>query len=247
MVEKYIRESPLAEIAARLGQQENTIAVRLHRGKLALHKVLTTHLRGEAIDLGLIPASDGGWQETRLWCVECGQHRLLGSFDNLAGNLFLRCPACYNQHGQEFNHTECLKSVFGPVKGFKPALSRLMTWADSFYLPGLKAGVVTCSRCNHQIQPRLRFSPHPFPFVDASCPACGGTNTHSLCAHALGLPEGQQFWREYPRLRTLPYRQAEVDGHPASITTLESVEGTARFEVILALDTFTLLQVIKRP
>lgn len=247
LIAKYISDAPLTEIAAHLGLSENTVAVRLHRGKLALHKVLTTHLRSEAAGLGLIPPEDDGWQETRLWCVECGQHRLLGNFDTVAGSLFLRCPACYDQHGQDFNHTESLRRVFGPVKGFKPALSRLMTWADSFYLPGLKAGVISCSRCNQQIQPRLCFTPYPFPFIDASCPACGGLNTHSLCAHALGLPEGQQFWREHPRLRTLPYRQVEVEGHPASITTFESVTGSARFEVILALDTFTLLRVITRP
>jgi RNA polymerase sigma-70 factor (ECF subfamily) len=59
LIEKYIAGSPLAEIAARLGLAENTIAVRLHRGKLALRKLLTTHLRSEAMELGLIPTGPG--------------------------------------------------------------------------------------------------------------------------------------------------------------------------------------------
>src|SRR5690348_589690 len=64
LVEKYIDELPLGEIAGRLGLSTGAVAVRLHRGRLALHRVLTTDLRQAADDYGLATPANDGWQET---------------------------------------------------------------------------------------------------------------------------------------------------------------------------------------
>ena len=66
---------------------------RLRRGKLALRRILTTDLRDEAVSQGLIAPDDAGWQQTRLWCADCGERRLLGRFGE-AGDLQLDCPSC---------------------------------------------------------------------------------------------------------------------------------------------------------
>src|SRR6185437_6882106 len=42
LIERYVLESPLAEVAARLGVQTSVAAMRLQRGKLALRRVLET-------------------------------------------------------------------------------------------------------------------------------------------------------------------------------------------------------------
>jgi RNA polymerase sigma factor (sigma-70 family) len=77
LVQKYIEESPQADVARRLGLTEGAVEARLHRGKLALRRVLTTDLRDDAVAYGLIASSDAGWQETRIWCASCGERRLI--------------------------------------------------------------------------------------------------------------------------------------------------------------------------
>jgi Sigma-70, region 4 len=93
LIQKYIEESPQADVARRLGLTEGAVEARLQRGKLALRRVLTTDLRDEAVAYGLIASSDAGWQETRIWCADCGERRLLGRFGE-AGDLHLDCPSC---------------------------------------------------------------------------------------------------------------------------------------------------------
>src|SRR4051794_3709983 len=68
LVEKYIDDLPLGEIAGRLGLSTGAVAVRLHRGRLALRRVLSTDLRPAAAGYGLGAPADDGWQETRIWC-----------------------------------------------------------------------------------------------------------------------------------------------------------------------------------
>jgi hypothetical protein len=37
------------------------------------------------------------WQQTRIWCPNCGQRRLLGRFDHTTPEYALRCPACIQE------------------------------------------------------------------------------------------------------------------------------------------------------
>src|SRR5918911_548179 len=68
LYEQVVTESPLAETALRLGLSQGAVAMRLQRGKLALHQLLVTEFRREAVGLGLIEETAEAWQETRIWC-----------------------------------------------------------------------------------------------------------------------------------------------------------------------------------
>jgi RNA polymerase sigma-70 factor (ECF subfamily) len=91
LVERLIHESPQAEAAARLGLREGVVAVRLHRGRLALRRLLATELGAEAREYGLTSERDT-LGETRICCPLCGQRRLVGRLDSRTGELLTRCP-----------------------------------------------------------------------------------------------------------------------------------------------------------
>lgn len=237
LIEKYIAESSLDEIADRLGLSANAVAVRLHRGKLALRRVLTIDLHEDAIALGLIAENTSEWQPTRIWCPDCGQQRLIGRLNGAAGELFLRCPVCYAQTGEDTNETNGLSNVLDGVKSFKPAYTRMIHWAHAYYRPGLIAGSAPCTTCGRPVRPHIDLTGKT-PRIDASCWICHLKNTQSLNGHALGTPAGQAFWRAHSRIRTLPERHIDLNGHPAIMTTFESITDSARLEVAFELDTF---------
>jgi hypothetical protein len=66
-------------VALALGLSEGAVEARLHRGKLALRRLLTTELREDAAAYGLVAPERGAWQATRIWCLVCGQRRLWGA------------------------------------------------------------------------------------------------------------------------------------------------------------------------
>jgi RNA polymerase sigma factor (sigma-70 family) len=94
LVERYVGETPLAEAAARLGMSDSGLKARLHRGKLTLRRVLVRDFPDESAAYGILPADTHTGQETRIWCSQCGQARLLGIFDRERGELSLGCPHC---------------------------------------------------------------------------------------------------------------------------------------------------------
>jgi RNA polymerase sigma-70 factor (ECF subfamily) len=246
LIERFVAESPLSEIAARLGLSQGAAAVRLHRGKLALRRVLTTTLHAEAVAHGLVdPASEAAWTETRLWCPDCGRHRLIGRMNSTEGDLSLRCPGCLRQTGIEFQESQGLRREMGGAKGFKTAYNRLAVWADSFYRPGLARGTAACTRCGAAVQPRVlgpreREGGH---YVDASCAICAGANTQSLRGTVLCLAAGRAFWRQHPRIFALPERALEAHGLPALATGFQSLTTAHRLDVVVARDTFRVLDV----
>jgi RNA polymerase sigma factor (sigma-70 family) len=62
LVQRYIEALPQAEVAARLGMTEGAVAVRLHRGKVALRRILA----GELALMDPDSISAQSWQETRI-------------------------------------------------------------------------------------------------------------------------------------------------------------------------------------
>jgi RNA polymerase sigma-70 factor (ECF subfamily) len=66
LVERYVHDSPHAEIAARLGLSADAVSMRLTRGKLLLRRALTAELREEATAYGFYDPDTDGWQETRV-------------------------------------------------------------------------------------------------------------------------------------------------------------------------------------
>ncbi len=79
--------------------------------------------------------------------------------------------------------------------------------------------------------------------VHLRCGSCGPVSWVTLSGLARHLPDARRFWREHPRIRTLPERAVEVDGRSALVTTFESVTEIAKLDVISARDTFEVLGV----
>ncbi len=247
LVERYVHESPQAEIARRLGLSEGAVEARIQRGKLTLRRVLTSDLRQDAAAYGLIPEYDGGWQQTRIWCPICGRCRLTGRFEEDRGQLQLRCARCCGGiWGAITNGGDA--RLFHGIHGFRAALNRVINVAAEHYRLGPVNRTIPCFDCGRRTPirvTRLHQEP-PVPlqgryFVTERCPACGCHSENLLVAHGMYLPEGRRFWRDHPRLVLLPERVVETDGGRALVSGFQDVTGSARLDVALSLDT---LQVI---
>lgn len=248
LVERYIEESSQADIARRLGLTEGAVEARLHRGKVSLHRVLTTHFRDEVASYGLTAPADDGWRETRIWCPGCGRHRLMGHLEPQVGRLRLSCPGCCRAAGG-FGCDTWQPELRGGVTGFKPALSRVLVAGDQYWRGALTAGAAPCMGCGRSnpvgmgspgyIEPWRR-TPHA---VHAACASCGSVVDYSLLALALSTPEARRFWRDNPRVRALPERAVEADGIPALVVHFESVVENAGLDVVCARDSLRVIHV----
>lgn len=259
LVGRYVEESPHAEIAARLGLTEATVAKRLERGKLALRRVLTTDLRQDAAAYGLHPAGAEDWQETRIWCPNCGQRRLTGRFhrEEHTGEFILWCPSCGVDPSVNFSRATTASPKLGEllrdVKGYRPTLARVMRWADNYLRDGLATGKARCVTCNRTASVWVDVGVDALPAalhshrIRLTCEVCGDTLTQSLSGLILTLPAGRKFWRDHQRIRTLQNREIEVGGRMAIVTSVESVTGSARLDVISVSDTFEVLAVYGAP
>jgi RNA polymerase sigma factor (sigma-70 family) len=263
LVARYIEGSPQAEIAARLGMSEGAVAVRLHRGKLTLRRLLVTDFREDAMAYGFVAGEPDGWVETRIWCPRCGQHRLRAWLDRdpREGAFLLRCPRCYPNERDGLN-VVCTYFVDSPgrvsllagVKGWRPMLSRVMADTHNYYREGLPCRTVPCIRCGRPVPIRHWWEPasslHPAMHgIEARCHACHGERApnESLTGLVLDLPEGRRFWRAYPRIRALPEREVEAGGIPALVTAYESIPDGARFTVVSARDTYQIISINGEP
>jgi len=258
LVKRYVEESSIAEVAAQLGLNASAAMMRLQRGKLALRRVLTRELSQELAPYGIHKYGAGQWEETRLWCPYCGRGRILGHFIPNNGGLLLRCPICNVGTGGNMvdNHYAAL---FGYVKTYKPALSRLLAWGETYYYPNLLTHTVPCLHCGRPTTLGLNPSADAPAWVQASYADRQGVYNECECSSPiyrgssqnwasldfliLCLPQGRRFLREHPRMRELPAYEIETDGRPAIVTRFESVTEQAHFEVVSALDTYEALRV----
>jgi RNA polymerase sigma factor (sigma-70 family) len=252
LVEKYIDELPLGEIAGRLGLSTGAVAVRLHRGRLALHHVLTTDLRQEAAGYGLSTAADDGWQETRIWCPICGQRRLSGRFVPSVGELALRCADCTPAPDMYIAYAQLPELMHG-IKSYKPALSRLMSWSDEYYRRRRTGRIVPCLFCGHPAHLRNGLPSdapealHQINPLYITCEHCGETTSTAHAAIALGLPEGQRFWKAHPKIRLQSTAEINSAGSSAIVSSFASLTDSARFDVVTTRDTVEVIGVHTYP
>jgi RNA polymerase sigma factor (sigma-70 family) len=235
LVARFIESLSPAEIASRMGITENNVALRLHRGRGALARVIREEVCSEPDQI------NDTWQETSLWCPTCGKQKLEGKLNTVVGKLYLRCPGCYGRNDEVFNSTDRLPHIIGGVKGFKPAYNRLSKWANDYYLPGLRAGTAPCSMCGRSVTPKWVEDGETYR-IDASCRACGGTNYTNVYGAMFSLPTSQRFWREHPHLHQLPLQHLnEVNGQPAMLVSYECLDTRQRIEAVLGLRTYDFL------
>jgi hypothetical protein len=205
---------------------------------------LVTEFRREAVGLGLIEEAAEGWQETRIWCQGCGRRRLLGRLSSNRREFWLRCPACGN-----YNHAWDAPRrglTWGDLKGFRPMLTRLMSWADPRYRQALSRREFPCLGCGRVLRPRLQRRSPDDPYdveLWARCRACGSSSQTSIAWLALCVPEGLRFFREQQRIRAAGQRAVHVGpaGGPALVTSYETVASRARLDVVSVWDTFEVL------
>lgn len=246
LLARYVDDSPVAEVATRLGLTEGAVAVRLHRGRLALRRVLETKLRDEASAYGLADALAPNWRPTTIWCPHCGQHRLVVQTSQAADSRFwTRCPDCRSAAGAYF--VQVRAPAITP-ESFRRSFFRVVTETGEYFRRTFQNGAARCSRCERQVPVVTHISDgtHLSPgarIVGAWCEDC---NTGCWTYHTemvLYLPAGRRFWQRHKRIRALPEQAIELDGRPALVTRFEDVASTARLEVVSARDTLNVLRI----
>lgn len=245
LIERYVQESPIAEVALRLGLSEGAVAMRLQRGKLQLRQVLNNDLRAEAASYGLgDPEEQDAWTETRIWCPLCGDHHLHGRFDPSIGELALQCRACSTCEMEQMIYGRHPTLLTG-IRGFRPALSRLVGWSYTFYQQLLTTGTAPCPECGKGLWVRLgvyEHAPPPLCYgVETQCMGCGQQGFSAHAGVVMCMPEVWRFWRDHPRVRLLGEQTLDVAGQAALLTSIESVTDRARLDVITTRDTYQLI------
>ncbi|HEY7091915.1 MAG TPA: hypothetical protein VH393_01965, partial [Ktedonobacterales bacterium] len=179
---------------------------------------------------------------------ECGRSRLLARFDPAQGDLSLRCATCDNVMDNHLVRHHNSEGLFSDLKACKPALNRVMEWADGYYRGGLETGVARCMACGRPASVKTSDAtssldgPRDQHGVRLFC-SCEVENTCSIAGLALFTPEGRRFWREHPRIRGLPLREVEVFGRPATLVSYASLNESAQLDIAFARDTLQILRI----
>ena len=246
LIQHYVEELPQAELADRLGMTPGAVAVRLHRGKLALRQTLITDFRQDAVEFGLVAPTPTIWSPTRIWCPVCGQNRLLGQFDQTKGELELRCPGCNDPQNENerisYSQLPCLQGI----KAYKPALTRMLAWVYDHYFKNSNAGSIPCLCCGRPQPLRIGSPPgitNNLPGVYIWCEQCNASVSNAWSGLALCQPQGRVFWQKHPRLRALPEREVEIADAPAILTGFASVTNNATFEAAFNKQTFEVVYI----
>jgi len=256
LIQRFVYNSPYAEIAARLGLSEHAAVMRVQRGKLALRRVLSTTFRDEAASYGIAGDNAEHWQETAIWCPECGQQRLLGRFVRAQGDFTLRCPRCFPNYQSEPNTNLAhlvSPTVLSGVQGFNPALTRVMAHWYSYYSQALAQRSARCMSCSCPAELHVGLPPHIPPSVlgttgvYVACPHCDVIFDLCLKGFALWSPAGRQFWKMHRRIYALPEQPVSIDGRSALLISFHSATGLARLDIVFAAEMLAVVRVAKLP
>lgn len=245
LIQKYIEEQSNKEIADYLGINLNATAVRLHRGKVALRKVLKNHFAEASATTGLLDPSDI-WQETTIWCPNCGRQRLVGKWTQ--EEFLLRCPTCHTVPGI-YQAQSGPTDIFDGVKGYRPALRRFTRWMYLYLGSAIPNGSVRCRRCQRTTPLRQGFPAyapeilHTIRGIHVLCDHCGVGSYESLDDFVLSLPRGQAFFRAHPRIHVLPQIEIEYAGTSALVVRHASVTDSATYDVIVNRATYEILEI----
>ena len=247
LVHTYVDALPQAEIAARVGLSETAVAVRLHRGKRAVRRLLATDLQADAAAYSLGEPAGMAAHQSHIWCPYCGQQRLTVHDDRTNEGVAFRCPSCSAAPAMHVVYIRQPQLLVG-LRSTKAMLSRQLRALDALMERATHALTAPCLRC-HRLVPVRYVSPadddalhHQQPGIYFHCQQCYPTPlpfpTIARAARALQLPQTQQFWRAHPRMRVEPDRTITYAGQPAILTRYQSWAHSAALNIISAPDTF---------
>ncbi|GHO92807.1 hypothetical protein KSF_028550 [Reticulibacter mediterranei] len=248
LIERYIHESPYAEIAERLGLSEEALAQRLHRGKLTLRRLLSTDFQAEATSI--IPQiKNEQEQETNIWCPMCNNARLT-KYTASSSIVGFKCPACW--HIAVLNRPE----VWGALQNPKAILNRQIQVLGQHYWQAVDTLQAQCLWCRSPLQVRivqaedipanhlLRF--HRSTCIYLVCTHCDYQEYNSLPHMTLNVPEASQFWRKHSRMHWLPAREIDHSGVPVWVSSFQSAADSARLDVLIQRSTMRVLGIYER-
>lgn len=248
LVERYIRESPYAEIAERLGLSEDALAQRLHRGKIALRRIITKQMSAEAAAYGLSTAGEKPEleEETRIWCPMCGKTKLTRYYDPPTSGTGFTCSLCGHIASSPY------PQLWSGVNSPRSILGRQIAWLENYYWQAIAKGTGQCVLCGGIARARI-CRPHEIPEqfrqrgglafhgVYIACSSCDHEEINPLSHLTLDTLAGQQFWRKHPRMQWLPEREIEYANQPALMTSFQSVTDAAQLDMIFQRETLQLL------
>jgi RNA polymerase sigma-70 factor (ECF subfamily) len=260
LIQHYMDDLPLAEVAQQLGTNTNALAVRLQRGKHALRRLLLQEMQQEfGVHCQLTESAT--WEVTPLWCYHCGKQRMLGKCVSSEGTLLLKCPVCSPGEYQLVSRNE-LPFLQG-MKSYKPMLTQLRNWCHRHYRAALTAyfggETIACEACKQPLIVLLaRIEDYPDylrtalrdwqwfdegKLVSTFCPNCQHACNTTLSGLVLNLPETRAFAHAQSRITTLPVQPLETQGRSALLTRLESVTGNAVLNIISDEETYAVLRI----
>ncbi|MGC4042334.1 MAG: sigma-70 family RNA polymerase sigma factor [Armatimonas sp.] len=253
---RYLEEMPIAELAGRWKLSENAATVRLHRGRHQLQRTLLTHFPESAAAYGLASDTTTPWQQTPIWCANCGNHRLIGRLPEHGEGFFeLRCPGCHIPPTINFRRADTIDGTLHYAQehtGFHRILRTLDTVYYLRHQRLLRKGKVLCPSCGRHV-PVVRSNP------SALCPKLSARyGFHAYCRpcerflfgeslgrYLMGLSELQKFWKRHPRMRRPPERDIEFQGIPAIEVNYESLTDSATLTVICRVEDLSVLQICR--
>lgn len=251
LIERYIHESPHAEIAEHLGLSEDALVQRLYRGKLALRRVMETELHAEAAAYGLVDPQRAGQepfeQETRIWCPFCNKCRLIKYHDPITNRTGFTCPGCWQLAWP--GPSQCWEGLRSP----RSILNRQLVSLGDYYWAAINHGTVNCLVCGHSMHVRilsspelsepfyLRYSDTGYHGIHMRCNHCQMEEVNHLPHLTIDVPEAQQFWRQHSRVLWLPECEIDYAGQPALLSGLRSAGDSARLDIVYQRDTLKIL------
>jgi hypothetical protein len=231
------------------------LRARLHRGRLALRRALAVDLRADALAAGILPKETSSWHKTRIWCPFCGRYPLEASIDRTSGAYSYRCAGDCTP-GSGLVGVAYDAPLLDKVSSPKTILTRHNLASYTGYrqtLAAARAGeAAVCPRCGgeaamRQTLPDTPDNARPTPLflfgVYLDCPRCGPMSHASPWHLTLHTPNAVRFWQRHPRIRALPTHESTVDGRAALVTGFESVQDSARIEIVSARDSYEVLRV----